>query len=74
VGPPCELVQAPLSAISSLFHIECSARPGDICEVAESALNPIIDVIDKDVKEYWSQNGPLGDATCHQPSKYEFTK
>ena len=38
-----------------------------ISKLSEGALNSIIDVIDKDVKEHRSQDRPLGDATCYWP-------
>jgi len=33
---------------------------GVISKLAEGALNSIINAIDKDVKEHWSQDSPLG--------------
>ena len=40
---------------------------GVISKFAEGALDSIVNVIDKDVKEHQSQDRPLGDATCYRP-------
>lgn len=53
-------VQVPL-----FYCVSCTTQLGVINNLAEGALNPII--IDKGVKEHWSQNEILGDVTCDRP-------
>mgnify|MGYP001854162635 CR=1 FL=1 len=50
------------------YCLNCSTQLGIVCKLAEGALDPITYVIDKDVKEYQFQDGPLGDTTGDQPS------
>ncbi|KAK4822534.1 hypothetical protein QYF61_015540 [Mycteria americana] len=66
-GPLLELVQVPLDGIPSLRHVNHTTQLGVVCELVEGALNPTVCVIDEDIKQYWSQYGPLRDTTCHQP-------
>lgn len=49
------------------YCVSGTTQLAGICKLAEAALNPIIYVSDKCVKEYWSQNRALWDATHHQP-------
>ncbi len=41
---------------------------GVINKLAEGALVPIVYIIDEDIEEHWSQDGPPGDAYRHRPS------
>jgi len=66
VGSFLEPVQLPLDGIPSFCCTNCTAQLGAVCKLAEGALNPTAHVIDKDVKERWSQDGPLWDNTCGQ--------
>jgi len=65
MGPLVELVQVPLDGVLSLGRVDCTTRLGVICRLVESAIDPAVRVIDEDIKQYWSQYGPLGDTTCH---------
>ena len=60
-------VQVPLDSIPPFCCVNCTTQLGVISKLAEGTLNPTVLVIDKDVKEHWSQEGPLGDASHHQP-------
>ena len=62
--PLLELVQVPLDGISSLQCVDHSTQLGVICKFSEGALNPTVCVIDKDIKQYWSEYGPLWDTGC----------
>ncbi|KAK4818126.1 hypothetical protein QYF61_006213 [Mycteria americana] len=64
-GPLLELVQVPLDGILSLRCVNHTTQLGVICKLAEGALNPAVYAIDEDIKQHWSQYGPLRDATCH---------
>lgn len=45
--------------------VNFSTELGVISKLAKNTLNPAVNLIDKDVKDHWSQVGPLGD-TVHQ--------
>ncbi|KAK4823539.1 hypothetical protein QYF61_003171 [Mycteria americana] len=66
MGPLLKLVQVPLDGIPSLRHVNCTTRLGVVCKLAEGALDPTVYVTDEDIKEYWSQYGPLRDTPCHR--------
>ena len=48
--------QIPLQSLPTLEHINTPAQLGVICKLTEAALNPLIQIIDKDVKQDWTQN------------------
>ncbi|KAK4815575.1 LOW QUALITY PROTEIN: hypothetical protein QYF61_004092 [Mycteria americana] len=62
-GPLLQLVQVPLNAIPSFWHVNCTTQLGVICKLAEGALNLTVNVIDENIEQYWSQYGPLRDTT-----------
>lgn len=64
MGPPIEFIEVPLGDIPFFCFIKSTAQLGVISKLAEGAPNLIIYVTDKDVKEYRSQDGSLGD-TAH---------
>ena len=45
-----------------------STAPLSLVSSAEGALNTAVCVIDEDIKQYWSQYGPLRDTSCHRSS------
>jgi len=63
-GPPFEFIKVPLVGIPSFCCINHTAQLGVIIKLAEGVLNPIICFIDENVKECWTQDGPLEDAAC----------
>ncbi|KAK4830062.1 hypothetical protein QYF61_008400 [Mycteria americana] len=65
MGPLLQLVQVPLDGIPSLRHANCATQLGVICKLAEGALDATVHVIGEDIKQYWSQYGPLRNTTCH---------
>ncbi|GAB0185610.1 mitochondrial enolase superfamily member 1 [Grus japonensis] len=66
--PLLEPVQVPPDSLLSLRHVKHTTQLGIVCKLAESALNPTVYVIGEDIKQYWSQYGPLRDITCHRSS------
>ncbi|KAK4816932.1 hypothetical protein QYF61_025428 [Mycteria americana] len=62
-GPLLELVQVPLDGMPSLRLVNRTSQLGVICKLAEGALNPTVCGADEDIKQYWSQYGPLRDTT-----------
>ena len=67
MGPFLKLVQVPLDGIPSFCCINCTTQLSVICKLAEGALDPIIYVTDKDIKQYWSQDRALRNTTHHWP-------
>jgi len=67
LDPTFKLVKVPLDGIPSICCINCTTQLGVVFKFAEGALDPIIYVIDKDIKGYQSQDGLLGHTTHHQP-------
>ncbi|KAK4832304.1 LOW QUALITY PROTEIN: hypothetical protein QYF61_021703, partial [Mycteria americana] len=64
MSPLLQLVQVPLDDILSLRRVNCTTQLGAVCKFAEG-------VIDEDIKQYWSQYGPLRDTTHHlSPSEH----
>ena len=57
-GPLLELVQVP-QACQLHTHL------GVICKLADDAFDPTVYVTDEDIKQYWSQYGPLRNTTYH---------
>lgn len=54
LAPHIILVQVPLDGISSFYCVSCASQFDVICRLAKSALNPIIYVISKDIKQHQS--------------------
>ena len=67
MGPFFKPVQVPPDGTPSFCHLNCTVQLGVISRLAEDALNLIISVIDKDAKEYWTQDGHLGYTALYQP-------
>lgn len=57
LSPAIQTVQIPLKALSTLGQIDPSPKCGIICKLTESALNPPVQVINKD----GIQDGPSTD-------------
>ena len=67
MGTLLMLVQVPLDGIFSFWCIDCTTQLGVICKLAEGSLDPTVYVIDKDIKQYQTQNRPLRNTTHHRP-------
>ncbi|KAK4831708.1 hypothetical protein QYF61_018760 [Mycteria americana] len=68
IGPsPCiQPVQVPLQSLPPL-QINTPAQLGVICKLTEGALDPLVQIIDKDIKQNWPQHRALGNTTCDRP-------
>ncbi|KAJ7428285.1 integral membrane protein dgcr2 idd [Willisornis vidua] len=55
-GPSIQSVQVPLQSPPTLQQIDPRCKLGVICKFAKSRLNPLIQIINKDVKEGWLQH------------------
>ena len=67
MGTILKLFQVPLDGIPSFGCIDCTTEFGVICKLAEGTFDPTVYVIDKDMKQHRSQDGPLRDTSLHQP-------
>ncbi|KAK4825851.1 hypothetical protein QYF61_003102 [Mycteria americana] len=67
LGPSIQPVQVPLQSLPTLKQINTPAQLGVICKLTEGALDPFIQIIDKDVKQNWHQHRALGNTACDRP-------
>ncbi|KAK4825891.1 hypothetical protein QYF61_003247 [Mycteria americana] len=51
LGPSIQPVQVPLQSLPPLKQINTPTQPGVICKLTEGALDPLIQAIDKDIKQ-----------------------
>ncbi|KAK4816299.1 hypothetical protein QYF61_014597 [Mycteria americana] len=56
LGPSIQPVQVPLQSLPTLKQINTPTQLGVICKLTESALDPLVRIIDKDIKQNWPQN------------------
>ncbi|KAK4821271.1 hypothetical protein QYF61_017149 [Mycteria americana] len=56
LGPLIQPVQVPLQSLPTLKQTNAPAQFGVICKLTEGALNPFVQIIDKDIKQDWPQN------------------
>ncbi|KAK4830186.1 LOW QUALITY PROTEIN: hypothetical protein QYF61_009213 [Mycteria americana] len=66
-SPSIQPVQVPLQSLPTLKQINTPAQLGVICKLTEGALDPLIQIIDKDIKQDWPQHRALGNTTCDWP-------
>ncbi|KAK4816334.1 hypothetical protein QYF61_015018 [Mycteria americana] len=64
LGPSIQPVQVPLQSLPTLQQINTPTQLGVICKLTEGALDPFIQIIDKDVKQNWPQHRALGNTAC----------
>ncbi|KAK4829728.1 hypothetical protein QYF61_006189 [Mycteria americana] len=66
-SPSIQPVQVPLQSLPTLQQINTPTQLGVVCKLTESALDPFVQIIDKDVKQNWPQHRALGNTTCDRP-------
>ncbi|KAK4821927.1 hypothetical protein QYF61_004930 [Mycteria americana] len=66
LGPSIQPVQVPLQSLPTLEQINTPAQLGVICKLTEGALDPLVQIIDKDIKQNWPQHRALGNTACDQ--------
>ncbi|KAK4815602.1 hypothetical protein QYF61_004817 [Mycteria americana] len=64
IDPACP---GPSAEPSSPKQFNTPTQLGVICKLTEHALNPFIQIIDKDIKQNWPQHRALGNTTCDWP-------
>ncbi|KAK4831732.1 LOW QUALITY PROTEIN: hypothetical protein QYF61_018862 [Mycteria americana] len=57
----------PVQSLPILKQINTPTQLGVICKLTEGALDPFVQIIDKDVKQNWPQQRALGNTACDQP-------
>ncbi|KAK4823964.1 hypothetical protein QYF61_008350 [Mycteria americana] len=60
LSPSIQPVQVPLQSLPTLKHINTPAQLGVICKLTESALDPFVQIIDKDIKQNCPNTEPRG--------------
>ncbi|KAK4817038.1 hypothetical protein QYF61_026164 [Mycteria americana] len=53
LGPSIQPVQVPLQSLPTLQQTNTPAQLGVICKLTEGALDPFVQIIDKDIKQNW---------------------
>ncbi|KAK4811346.1 hypothetical protein QYF61_027588 [Mycteria americana] len=66
-SPSMQPVQVPLQSLPTLKQINTPAQLGVVCKLTEGALDPFVQIIDKDIKQNWPQHRALGHTTCDWP-------
>ncbi|KAK4817687.1 hypothetical protein QYF61_025779 [Mycteria americana] len=66
-SPSIQPVQVPLQRLPPLKQINTPTQLGVICKLTEGALDPFIQIIDKDIKQNWPQHRALGNTACDRP-------
>ncbi|KAK4807797.1 hypothetical protein QYF61_023630 [Mycteria americana] len=66
-SPWIQPVQVPLQSLPPLQQINTPAQLGVICKLTEGALDPLVQIVDKDIKQNWPQHRTLGNTTCDRP-------
>jgi len=56
LSPSIQSVQIPLQSLPTLQQINTPTQLCFICKLTEGALNPLIQITDKDIKQDWPQN------------------
>ncbi|KAK4821557.1 hypothetical protein QYF61_022217 [Mycteria americana] len=67
LSPSIQPVQVPLQSLPTLKLINTPAQLGVICKLTEGALDPFVQIIDKDIKQDWPQHRALGNTACDRP-------
>ncbi|KAK4820926.1 hypothetical protein QYF61_008647 [Mycteria americana] len=67
LGPSIQPVQVPLQSLPTLQQINTPTQLGVVCKLTESALDPFVQIIDKDIKQNWPQHRALGNTACDRP-------
>ncbi|KAK4824081.1 hypothetical protein QYF61_010592 [Mycteria americana] len=57
----------PIQSLPTLKQINSPAQLGVICKRTEGALDPFVQIIDKDMKQNWPQHRALGNTACDRP-------
>ncbi|KAK4820324.1 hypothetical protein QYF61_023557 [Mycteria americana] len=67
LGPWIQPVQVPLQSLPTLQQMNTPTQLGVICKLTQGALDPFVQITDKDIKQNWPQHRALGNTTCDRP-------
>ncbi|KAK4825736.1 hypothetical protein QYF61_002175 [Mycteria americana] len=67
LGPSIQPVPVPLQSLPTLKQINTPTQLGVVCKLTESALDPFVQIIDKDIKQNWPQHRAQGNTACDRP-------
>ncbi|GAB0199280.1 hypothetical protein GRJ2_002393400 [Grus japonensis] len=56
LGPSIQPVQIPLQSLPTLKQINTPTQLGVVCKLTEGALDPLVQITDKDIKQNWPQD------------------
>ncbi|KAK4821429.1 hypothetical protein QYF61_019707 [Mycteria americana] len=63
LGPSIQHIQT----LPTLKQINTPTQLGVTCKLTEGALDPLVQIIDKDIKQDWPQHRALGNTACDRP-------
>ncbi|KAK4817402.1 hypothetical protein QYF61_013272 [Mycteria americana] len=66
-SPSIQPVQVPLQSLPPLKQINTPTQLDVVCKLTEGALDPFIQIMDKDIKQNWPQHRALGNTACDRP-------
>ncbi|KAK4806753.1 hypothetical protein QYF61_005549 [Mycteria americana] len=55
------------AAVNKHPQINTPTQLGVVCKLTEGALDPFVQIIDKDIKQNWPQHRALGNTNCDRP-------
>ncbi|KAK4830016.1 hypothetical protein QYF61_008279 [Mycteria americana] len=70
LGPSIQPVQVPLQSLPPLKQINTPAQLGVIYKLTVGALNPLVQIIDKDIKQNWPYGQPAGHTISAQRNEF----
>ncbi|RMC05412.1 hypothetical protein DUI87_18603 [Hirundo rustica rustica] len=73
LGLSIQPIQVPLQSSPTLQQIKTCSQLGVNCNLANVRLNPLIQILNKHIKQDWAQHRSLGDTTGHQLDAIPFT-
>ncbi|KAK4828265.1 hypothetical protein QYF61_024872, partial [Mycteria americana] len=57
----------PVQSLPTLKQINTAAQLGVVCKLTKGPFNPLIQIVDKGIKQNWPQHRALGNTTCDWP-------
>ncbi|KAK4814498.1 hypothetical protein QYF61_020860 [Mycteria americana] len=66
-SPSIQPGQIPLQSLPTLKLINTPTQLGVVCKLSEGALDPFVQIIDKDIEQDWPQHRALGNTACDWP-------
>ncbi|KAK4832875.1 hypothetical protein QYF61_025971 [Mycteria americana] len=67
LGPSIQPVRVPLQALPAFKEVNTPTQLSVTCKLTEDALDLLVQIIDKDMKQNWPQHRALGNTACDRP-------